>query len=146
MLIALIAALTVLAVIFVRVVAREYRSYRCRRRTRHNWEAAIVNAFGQEYLDLPQGKHRIERNPAAHRLCNEEQPCAHKHEEYRRVRATYYIDRARAFAEYLLGVTAGLHCDYSTTNLPGLSTPAGSSTPLTAASTSTPRPPISADR
>ena len=146
MLIALVISVSALGSIFVWAGFREYAIYEDRQHKRRNWDKNIAKAFGAEYLDTPQGKHRLERNPAAHELCHTGIPCAHWDEEYRRVWAPYYIDQAHFLAKYRTEVVSDLYGYSPESSFPGLSTPDGSSTDLTAVSTSMPIWPTSEDR
>ncbi|HEY4022758.1 MAG TPA: hypothetical protein VGM75_28965 [Pseudonocardiaceae bacterium] len=151
MLIALIASLTALAVlgpIAVYVVVTQFRIQVHRYRQRRKLKTSVTNTYGKHRARQRPGKHRMERNRRAHRLCGPEHECAHQDRFYGRRKATYYINRARREATYRLGVTAGLHCgDYSSpSNFPGFSTPEGSTDFFTAVRTAMPRSPISAGR
>lgn len=157
----LIGLLAILGPIAIRTIAHEYQIDRHRRRIRKALKQCIIDTFGLAYAKQRPGKHRSERYPRAHRMCTEENPCAYRHEHIERIRATYYIRKAREEAVYRSGVIAGLHCgdyasgsyhtddgDYSgdswtTISFPELSTPDGSSKRLTARRTSTPMSPIS---
>lgn len=145
----LIGLLAILGPIAIGTIVRQYRHAHRRRRIRKGIKKYVVTKFGKAYWRQPPGRHRIERFPRAHRVCDDEDPCAYRHKDIRRTRATYYIDRAREEAVYRSGVIAGLHCgdysgDFSTTiSFPGLSTPAGSSAYFTARRTSMPMSSIS---
>lgn len=145
----LIGLLAILGPIAIGTIVSQYRHAHHRRRIRKGIKKYVVAKFGKAYWKQPPGRHRIERRPRAHRVCDKEDPCAYRHKDIRRTKATYYIDRARREAIYRSGVIAGLHCgDYSgdsstTISFAGLSTPAGSRERFTARRTSMPMSPIS---
>ena len=151
---------------------QEYRNRQERRWIRQGFEERIATHFGVPYADFVPGRHRLEGSAAAHDSCPANAPCAYRGRQNGMVRARFYIERAareeqtRLEAEtkaryelpslvpwprekdvYEYEAMPGLLCGYRTpSNFPGLSTPLGSSTDLTAESTSTPRSPISVGR
>lgn len=162
--------LTSLAQSWTRVIRQEYRNREERRWIRQGFEERISAHFGVPYEDFVPGRHRLEGCAAAHHVCPADAPCVHRGRRNGMVRAAFYIERARREEQakreaaaryqaqslvpwpraedvYEYEAMPGLLCGYRTpSNFPGLSTPPGSSTDLTAESTSTPRSPISVGR
>lgn len=108
MLIAVILLSAALAATTTRMVIREVKVYLRHRRKREGFRQTVIDAFGEEYAELPQGKHRLKDNPRAHRLCTRHDPCAYKVKHLKGVRATVYIREARQDRAYRTGITAGL--------------------------------------
>jgi hypothetical protein len=165
---ALSAMLTVLAVFGVRVIRQEYRNHQERRWRRRGLTERISAHLDVPYQQIKPGKHRLEGCRAAHELCTDEDRCAYLNCQNGMVYVDYYFARAeleqrerhereaRALEQipwpreedvWAGDRFSGLLCGYRTpSSFPGLSTPSGSRTDLTAASTSMPREPTSVGR
>lgn len=147
---------------WVYVLRQEYRNHQERRLKRRRLPEMISRHHGVPWEEVKPGRHRLEGCAAAHDICTEADPCVYRGYQNGLVHVEFYLERARLEAEYEREQPAewprqedvdefermgGLLCGYRTpSSFPGLSTPSGSSADFTAASTSTPRSPISVDR
>ncbi|HEY4456150.1 MAG TPA: hypothetical protein VGN81_17695 [Pseudonocardiaceae bacterium] len=86
--------LTSLAQSVVHGMRQEYRNLKERKRLRIGLAERMSEHHGVPYEDIKPGKHRLEDSSAAHELCTDADPCAHRGWQNGMVHAEFYIERA----------------------------------------------------
>lgn len=86
--------LTSLARSGVRNIRQEYRNHQERKQLRRGLAERMSEHHGVPYQDIKPGKHRLDDSGAAHELCTDDHPCAHRGRRNGMVHAEFYIERA----------------------------------------------------
>lgn len=87
--------LTSLAHSWVHGIRQEYRNHQERKRLRIGLAKRLSEHHGVPYEEIRFGKHRLAGSSAAHELCTDDHPCAHRGWQNGMVHAEFYIERAR---------------------------------------------------